>query len=419
MSWVSLSSIFLSGLYVETGYGIFFFYYLLMIATYVLAVARTGSLGIRRGYGTFFALLAGVSCLGFLISAPNYGIDVGRFASGITRIVMLAFFILFFTTVYNLCAKSAKLLFQRYLKVAYFFSGLGIFQEVVFIVLGVDFLSPILSASGAKHYGSYLGIAGLSVEPAFYACALLPAGAYHVSEFTRSYRVTLPAAAVVIAILLSTSSLGYIGLFISAVISILLRTNIRNISALAFAVPLFSLGAYQASQLEFFQLRLNDTLSVLQGAELTMSTGMNISTYSNAVNMSMSMRSVQDNYGFGTGFGTYSVVFDHYISDYEMPGYRDDLPGRGSATSLFARLTAETGLAAWAFFAVLGTWLLRGIRSDDSLLSIKVAYLATMAIILLRMGEYFANGVVLVFLMIYWIHREKRHSQNACYLSVA
>ncbi|MNE49763.1 O-Antigen ligase [compost metagenome] len=226
-----------------------------------------------------------------------------------------------------------------------------------------------------------------------------------MSNFARTFKLGLAAVAVILAILLSTSSLGYLGLFVSAAITIMFGIKLRHVWVLLILLPLFGFGAYKVSQLDFFQMRMNDTLAVLSGAELTMTTGMNISTYSLAVNMSMSLRSLQDNYGFGIGFGNYSAVFDHYIHNYEMPNYRDDLPGRGSATSLFARLTAELGVAAWLIFIISFLWSWREIRRGD-MPAISIAYTATLMIILLRMGEYYVNGVILVFLMIYWFHVE-------------
>jgi len=406
--WVSIASIFVSGLYVETDYGILFFSYTLMILTYVPAVARTGTLGLRKGYGLFFASLAAVSYLGFFISSFNYDIDIARLASIAVKIAFLAFFTVYFTAVYNLCKRSSWNLFHRYLEVALVFAVLGILQELMFFILGFDLIG-ILSG-GSKDYGSFLGVAGLSVEPAFYACALLPAGAYYVSEFTRNFRFNLSGAIVVCAIIFSTSALGYIGLLISAVVTILHSMRVRYIWMLVLTLPVIGFGVYKANQLDFIRMRVNDTLSLLAGAEPTMATGMNISSYSLAVNVSMSLRSIQDNYGFGTGFGTYSTVFDHYINDYEMPTYRDDFPGRGSATSLFARLTAEIGVAAWLFIFTFGCWGWREIRQNYAP-TMAIAYAATLCIILLRMGEYYVNGVVLAFLMIYWIHLEGRRER--------
>lgn len=403
ISWLALASIFVSGIYVETRYGVLFLSYIFMLAAYAPAVILTGSLGIRKEYVAFLVFLVGASFVGYLVSIHSYGLELSRLLSILAKIGMLAFFIFFFTAIYNVCNKSAVLLFKRYLRVAQFFALVGVVQELIFVAVGIDVLSYL--SNGAKNYGTYLGVAGLSVEPAFYACSLLPAGAYYVSKLLRGFSWSFGATLVIAAIFLSTSSLGYLGLFISAVITLLFSIRLRHIWVLAVGLPLLVLGAYQVSQLSFFKMRMNDTISVLRGAELTMSTGMNISTYSLAVNMSMSFRSLKDSYGVGVGFGDYSSVFDLYITDYEMPNYRDDFPGRGSATSLFARLTAELGVTAWLVFIafIYAAWseIRRGKYP-----AIVIGYTATLAIILLRMGEYYVNGVVLVFLMIYLLHCE-------------
>lgn len=405
LSWMALSTIFVSGVYVETKYGVFFFYYVLMLASYVLAVMRTGSLGIRKEYAVFLFFLMAISIIGYIVSSVVYGTDFSRFASIILKSGMLAFFLLFFASIFNLCHKSVEVLFYRYLDVALVFASLGVLQEVVFFLLRYDIFSSI--GGGAKDFGSYLGVAGLSVEPAFYACSLLPAGAYVVARFFSTFKLSLSGIVIVLAIIFSTSSLGYLGLFISAMITVCLGIKLRHVWMIFILVPLLGVGVYKVSQLDFFKMRMDDTVAVLQGAELTMSTGMNISTYALAVNMSMAMRSLEDSYGLGVGFGNYSYVFDHYIDNYEMPTYRDNLPGRGSATSLFARLTAEVGVVAWLFFIAVLFWGWREIRRGIHP-AICTAYVATLMIILLRMGEYYTNGVVLVFLMIYWLRLESQ-----------
>ncbi|PJL10925.1 hypothetical protein B9Y66_17845 [Stenotrophomonas maltophilia] len=399
--WVSmfaLSTIFISGIYVPTPVGNLYLSYLWMIAAYVLLVLKTGGLGLRREYLGLAAALTLLALLGALFNDAATGARASVFLISIAKIMLFMFFVVFFTSIYNLLGRSVNRLFSVYLRVAYLFAILGVMQQLVFVATGVDilaFLSP-----GSKKMGSYLGVAGLSVEPAFYACALLPAGAYHVSQFVQRLRMSFRGAITVLAIVLSTSALGYIGLFVAAAATFVIGFSVRRFWILFFSVPIVFALAISVSNLEFFQLRWNDTVAVLQGGELTMEDGMNLSTYSNAVNSLISLRSFADNYGIGVGLGMYSSVFDQYITGYELPAYRDDIPGRGSATSLFARVTAELGLAGWLFLLMVLYWAWKNMRAAGDK-AMAVAYLATLSIILLRMGEYYANGVVLVFVMIY------------------
>ena len=401
LAWLSISTIFMSGLYIHTPAGNFHYFYVVMMVAYGFLVAKNASLGLRVEVVWIVFAITIVSILGMLVTA-DYGFSLWRIGAMFTKIGMLSFFIVFYASIYVLCGRSTVVLFFTYLKVAKFFACLGILQQIIYFLTHVDVFS---FAGGAKDYGAFLGVAGLSVEPAFYACALLPAGAYYTSMFAKELRTTMGGSAVIIAILLSTSSLGYIGLFISASISYFMGISIKRIWAIAVTIPICFFAASSLSGLDFFQLRWGDTIAVLKGEELTMKGGMNISTYANAVNVTISMTSIRDNYGAGVGFGMYSMVFDKYISQYEMPGYRDELPGRGSATSLFARLTAELGVAAWGLFAVMLYWCFLNIRKSFAT-AIGIAYFSTMLIILLRMGEYYANGVLLAFLMIYWLRLE-------------
>ncbi len=399
--WISLfalSTIFISGIYVPTPVGNLYLSYLCMIAAYVLLVLKTGSLGLRQEYLGLAAALTLLSLLGALINDAAAGARASVFLISVAKIMLFMFFIVFFTSIYNLLGRSVNRLFSVYLRVAYLFAVLGVLQQVIFVATGVDILASL--SPGSKKMGAYLGVAGLSVEPAFYACALLPAGAYHVSKFVQSLRLSFRGAVTVLAIVLSTSALGYIGLFVAAVATFVIGFSVRRFWILFFSVPIVFALAITVSNLEFFQLRWNDTVSVLQGGELTMEDGMNLSTYSNAVNSLISLRSFADNYGVGVGLGMYSSVFDHYISGFELPAYRDDIPGRGSATSLFARVTAELGLVGWLLLLMVLYWAWKNMRAVGDR-AMAVAYLSTLSIILLRMGEYYANGVILVFVMIY------------------
>jgi len=407
LTWVSISTTFLSGLYVLTDIGVLFFSYGIMLITYLMIIARKFRVGLMAELLIFLLFLAIATLITALATGRAYGLEVERFAEISYKIALFVFFIVYYNSIFMLCGHSISVFFEKYLQVATFFACIGIAQQIVFVVTRIDFLGPVVG--GAKNYGVFLGISALSVEPAFFACAMLPAAAYHMSRFVRSFRVTPGAVVTIVAILMSTSSLGFIGLVVSACATVFTRLNLKRVWVLVLTMPLVLALTFAFSRFEFFQMRWNDTISVLQGGELTMKHGMNLSTYANAVNLSIAFRSIQDNSGAGVGFGMYSSAYDNYISDYETPGYRDDIPGRGSATSLFGRVTAELGIAGWILLATCTYWSLysvwRGVH-----LPIAIAYSSTFVIILLRMGEYYVNGVALVFLMIYLVYRESKSS---------
>lgn len=404
--YMSLSTIFISSLRIETPAGVFFVGYILLgLSTLGLAHMNNWVI-LKKNVLIFIAILAGISTTESTayIYLNNIKDSATHIMIMMAKVSLLSFFLASFYLVYRSCGKSAERTFSKYLTVATVFSILGIAQELVYITLGIDIHQ--YTGGTSKNYGAFIAVTGLSVEPAFYACALLPAAAYHISNFVNNLTLTPSGIATIIAIALSTSSLGYLGIFIAVTISYLSNLSPKKIGIILATAPLIILIGYNAANLDFFKMRLDDTISVLNGAELTMKDGMNLSTYSNAVNTSIALNSAFDNYGIGPGFGMYPTVYDKNIANYEDPGYRE-IPGRGSATSLFARLTAEMGLFGWWVIAFIAYCALRSIRGGY-LTSINIAYLSTLIIILIRMGEYYINGVILVFLMIYLINLEMR-----------
>ncbi|WP_299004353.1 hypothetical protein [uncultured Caulobacter sp.] len=404
--WLALSTIFISGIYVSTPMGVLYFSYILMLAVYIFMAIRTSSFGITSPYVAAYLITMFVSLVGLLVSSRNDGLRADSVVSMISKLSLALFFVAFYTAIYNLCGRKTRTLFDRYLKVAGFFAILGVVQQVIFVVSGFNILS--FTTARAKNYGSFLGVSGLSVEPAFYACALVPAGAFYISNFIRDFKISFSGIIVITAILFSTSSLGYLGLFVAVALSILISTDIRRSWILAASLPLAVVAIYYLVSLEFFQLRLNDTIDLISSGQLTLRRGMNMSTYSNAVNTSIAFKSLSDNYGLGTGFGLYSSAFDRYIFGYEMPTYRVGIPGRGSGTSMFSRLTAELGIFAWLFFVAAIGWAWANISKGGRATAMHVGYLSSLVIILMRMGEYYANGVILVLVMIYLARQEIR-----------
>lgn len=408
--WASLSTIFLSGLNVATGAGIFQLSFFLMALTYVMMVVANRSTGITKGFIGLFYLLLVISVVSVLLTSHTYGDGFERLLPIVVNLVLMTFFLIYYYSTYLLAGGQVRTLFDEYLKVATFFAALGIFQLSVFVVLGVDIFDFL--ARGAKDYGTHLGIAGLSAETAFYATALLPAAGYHLSRLVWGTRPPISGIACIAAVVLSTSALGYLGLAVAVALSFVpkRRRTVRsaNVPALFVTVPLLVAGFVWMFRQQFFQLRWADTTAWLFGEETSRLFATNISTHAWAVNASITFESIRDNV-LGAGFGVYNVVFDHYIGGYEVDRtvWPQGLPGSNSAASFFLRLTAELGPFAWIIIAWCAMQFVQGVRRGRDP-HIATAYLATYIVILIRMGEYYANGVILVLLMAYLIGRESR-----------
>lgn len=392
---------FLSGLDLIVGTGPVQLTHLMLAGVFgLLLVANRGSL--PGGFVTLFYALLGASCFSVVWTAATFGAVEERLLSTISKVTLAVVILATYYAAYVLVGRDVRAFFYEYLRVAVFFAALGLLQEAVFIATGTNIFGFLLT--GAKVYDSFLGISALSVEPAFYACALLPAAAYYVSLFASELKISWRAVVVVGALLLSTSAVGYLGLVAAAGITILAGIRPSRAWMVVISLPVAVLAANWMLQLEFIQLRLNDSLRLLDTG-VGAGDGTNLSSYALAVNADIASRSVVDNYGMGAGFGLYGTVFDHYIGDYSIPMYRSTLPGRGSATSFLLRIVGELGIIGLAVIA----WLLRSmvvaVRRGINR-PIAIACLASFAAILLRMGEYFDNGVMFALLLAFLLQRE-------------
>ncbi|RJS45399.1 O-antigen ligase family protein [Nocardioides cavernaquae] len=407
---VSLATIFVSGLNLATGGGVLQLSYLVMLGTYFLMAVSNRTASLPKGLiGVFFGLLV-ASMASVWMTLDFYGPGFSdRMLPIVAKVALACFFLAYYLSIYVLCGSSVNNLFREYLRVAAFFAALGILQQAIYVAGHVDIFGFL--ATGAKENGWYLGIAGLSVEPAFYACALLPAAAYYSAELVWNIAVSPGAVLTITAVIFSTSSLGYLGIALAIVISTLLNFRASRAWILVVTAPLLVIGMEWMFRQDFFQLRLQDTIAMLGGGHITSMNGRNISSYALVVNASMTIRAFQENFGVGAGFGMYSVVFDRFLYLYEVPDYRA-LPGRGSATSLLLRITAELGVIGLAIVGWTGRCLVRAVRQGPNA-PIAVAYLATFLVVLLRMGEYYSNGVLLVIVMAFLLMREANADHEA------
>ena len=410
--WIVLSAGFLSGLDVVVNTGPVQLTHLLLAVSLVLIVLANRALPPLGAIGLFFALLA-ISAFSILATAPTFGHIADRLFDSVLRIFLAVMLVAAYYGALRL-AGSIQALFREYLKVALFFALVALGQELVFLVAGIDVFG--FMPTGAKEYGAYLGVSGLSVEPAYLAFALLPAASYHVVHLISSLRVSISGVVTVAAVILSTSSNGFLGLGVAGVIAtvvalvVYVRQQPLRVAALVFIVLLLSPAAFWMSQQEYFQLRVQDSLSLLEvGA--TRSTGANLSSYALAVNSEITTRSLADNGWFGAGFGLNSWVFDHYIGNYEIPSYRDTLPGRGTAASLYLRLFAEIGLAGLVLILLVVLGFLYAIWRNSER-AIAIAFLATFLVMLLRMGAYLDNGAIFVMLMSLLLYRRARDGRE-------
>ncbi|MNZ32224.1 hypothetical protein D3C78_495470 [compost metagenome] len=404
-----LISPFISGLNTDISGTTVYLHYITMLTGTTLIIATNKKLYMPSEVFIFYLATLIISTASAILSNNNQAektIITHTFISG-TKLAFTMLFVISFLCLYHSHKKSIESLFTPYLNISIAFCYIAIAQEIIFITTKINI--PEALGLTYKNYGSYIGVPSLSVEPAFFACAILPAACYYIAKAIKSRELSMNIAITTIAIFISTSSLGVLGIIACTTISLLFTR--KGATKAIFLCSILIIPIYALTTSDFFQLRLQDTIRLISSGELSESNGINLSTYAIGVNAAITTQSITDNHGLGVGFGQYSAVFEQYISNYAIPGYRDSIPGEGSATSFLLRITAELGLIglAAAIFLLIRCTHPTGSKNINH---INIACASTFIIILFRMGEYYSNGVILVICMLIASHAEIKSNRN-------
>jgi len=205
---------------------------------------------------------------------------------------------------------------------------------------------------------------GIMTEPAHYATIMIPA-LYVLFRRKKHFW----AGVILITILLSRSSLGFIGLILIAILPILKPKYIFRLS-IVLLLGGFVIGNYLANHWnENFGDQTNNQVvrrvKQTYNSFITIKTGKfkqdtNLSSYALISNMFITKTSFL-NAPLGTGIGSYASQYDKYFPNMSPPSYLRHSTlikvNREDANSLFLRLLVDLGVFA---FLLLFYFLWRG-----------------------------------------------------------
>lgn len=388
--WIDLIlvfSIFTSGLHYASPVGVFYFSYVYILFYVIIHVFFIKSRMIFK-WGWFFWLLFFWSFISIILNGA-----LGSGTKIFTALMLVSLIYLAYGILISKFYNRLDELFKVYFYSALITSVFALSQEIL-LILGA---SPEYVAFNGivKDMDWWWGVPGFSAEPAELSIVLIPALYYGLVRIIEDRVLVLPTFFIMLAILFSSSSLGIIGILIVAMF-LSFRFLRGNFLVLFFVFPVFSIILFQLFSQDYFLVRVGDSLDLLSIGAYVRPEGFNLSSYSQIVNLDMVFRSFRDFNYVGVGFSNYSFLYDYYIGDYYIPLHRDDIPGRGSATSLLLRFVGEFGLLS-VFVLVLYFYRFRSFSFNSI---IKVASLIFIILAFIRMGIYFANGTVF-FLLIY------------------
>lgn len=245
-------------------------------------------------------------------------------------------------------------------------------------------------------------------EPAHYAIVVIPACYYFLKE--KKY---WSFAAIFGTLILSNSSLGYIGCGLMFIIP---NISIKRLAYLACLLPVIvGTFIYIYQEYPFFKLRVEETyesLNVINTGKFDNKT--NLSSYALISNLNVAKKNIED-HPLGSGLGSHIHMHKEvYIKQIRPPYYIRDQNkhtiNAPDANSLFTRIVSELGLFGFILVLVLLYLSVSVFRYKDLALSqgIFIYFLLK----LFRDGHYFPPEFFFFIWLLFYSLKEKIAQNN-------
>lgn len=272
---------------------------------------------------------------------------------------------------------DAKVLFDLYAKTAAVVSAIGI--PIALLMTSVT--------------GRVYKLKSVMQEPSHLALLVMPALYFYLDRAQSERRVNLGLLTIFVALLMSDSSVGYVGMGLSTFF--LLARNIKT-GVLAGAILLTTfIGINHVSSQ--FRNRVQDTISVVKSGYL--GGDINLSTFALLANAQVAAKSFLRNPFLGGGLGSHEQ--SHYTFFDSIPGVRDNRHAENllrlnckDAASLASRIVSELGIPG----VVFATLFLFRYRATNNAMNTGV--FVYLLLKLLRDGHYFTPEFYF-FVMVY------------------
>lgn len=246
---------------------------------------------------------------------------------------------------------------------------------------------------------------GIFTEPAHYAIVVIPACYYNLKS--KKY---IPFAIIFITLLLSSSSIGYLGIGLMLVLP---NITLKRVKYLFIVLP-FTIIAflYVYNNFEFFRLRVDDTYRSLNAVN----TGKfeeytNLSSYALLSNAFVVKKNLTD-HPFGSGLGShYYMHKENYIKYIRIPEYirttNNTEINSKDACSLFLRICSDTGILGFIFILFILYHISKSFRYRDSFFAQSIVIYLILK--LFRDGHYFPPEMYFFVWLLYFDLREQNN----------
>ena len=317
----------------------------------------------------------------------------------------------FYYFVYLYFEKNVLKIFNYYIKFCSFLLFIGLIQ-IIFFQIGFEPGYDLRIFFGLNKWslvtrGGILGIkfSSFLTEPAQLAIVTVPIVFISLNNliFNESNFIKHKVINITLLILyvLITSATGFIGLLICLII-IAIRNKIYNIflgliPSLTFLIVLYN-------NVPDFKIRVDAGLELNKSFENDIQRDIaNTSTFTLYDNYIVTYNNFLENPLIGSGIGSHQYAFDKFSLTKKYSNLNVFANNSKDANSLFLRIISETGLLGVLFLFFI---LYKGISTMNKLNKVEyivsVSLLLIMILSLIRQGNYFLNGLPLIFILFYF-----------------
>ena len=321
----------------------------------------------------------------------------------------LSFYFYYF--VYLYFNKDIVKLFSYYLKFCMFLLIVGFVQLISYKLnfkIGYDYSYSLgFNKWGLVENGGLFGIKinSLLAEPAQLAIVTIPAFFVSINNviFKENYFIKnkLFNYLIIFVYLSITSSTGYIGILICLLILAIKRKFYNIIFGLIGSFLILILLYQNISE---FRIRLDAAFEISNSFENDISKKVaNTSTFTLYDNYIVTKNNFLNNPIFGSGIGSHEIAFNKFSLTKKFFDLNVYANNSKDANSLFLRIISETGLVGffYVFYIIFSRFkILNKVNKLEFIISISLLILILLSF--LRQGNYFLNGLPLIFIMFYY-----------------
>ncbi len=314
---------------------------------------------------------------------------------------------------------NVEKIFKIYLTWSYWAAIIALIQYISFKLNfkpGYDY-GFLLNKGNVSVSDTGIRLSSIFPEPSQLGIMLGPAAFVALFNLVRkkNYHYKIHQSIIIlIALYLSRSSTGYLGLFLAVLILGL------NFGYIFYVVVFFVLGYFAAlglyNTVDEFKVRVDNSTALWLYDDLAYE-NVNSSSFVLYNNAHIAWTNLKEHPIFGTGLGSHPVAYNKYSYTKSIVKVKGIEFNKQDANSMFFRLMSETGLFGLVFVFLLVFKCYVGYNGDDedNHWIISGAILIIILLYLLRQGNYFLNGFPF-FVWLYYYNKlasQKRISEKA------